>query len=352
MFESLVISFLISIIGTFISIYFFINFSEKFGLIDYPSDRKVHKRPIPKIGGISMVFAFLIVFIYYLIFNHIEWPFSYFEFGLFLSTMLIILAGVLDDFYTITAYKKFLFQFLAAMILISIDFKFIFNTGQTSYVDFLLSNILTVIYIVGVTNSINLIDGLDGLVSHIYIIIAVAFMSFAIILGLNDIYFYLFVPFIAATLAFLRFNRFPAKIFLGDTGSLLMGWSFACFSIFFSQQVIFGLSLLVPFILLGLPISDTLIVMSKRFYDSGDEVFIVRFKSMFKADKSHIHHLILRSGFSINKTVYIICSIVLLNVVFSFISIFYNYKVVLVGFLFMVFFLTFFARKYFSKFYI
>ena len=210
--------------------------------------------------------------------------------------------------------------------------------------------LISIIYIVGITNALNLIDGLDGLAGGVSIIIASSFLGLGILSGSENEFIYLLVILLGALFSFLYYNKHPAKTFLGDTGSLFIGWVFAISSITFANKTSFSLSILLPVMALGLPIFDVLFVMIKRFFKRHqyNDSIIKRFKRIGKADNIHLHHLILSAGVTRYKTLIIIYFITVITCLITLLSWFkrdvinFYYSVILI--LLIIFIVRLFAE--------
>lgn len=263
----------------------------RIGAVDKPNYRKVHTAIMPRIGGLAIFGAFLIG---YLILR----PEDIHATGILIGAVIIILTGFLDDMLEITAKAKITGQLAAALIVVmwgglQIDFINLPFGGQIEFGVFSIP--ITIIWIIGITNAINLIDGLDGLAAGVSSIALITLSIMAIIMG---------DPFVIATaailaassLGFLFFNFHPAKIFMGDTGSLFLGYMISVLALLGFKNVAV-ISLIIPVIMLGVPISDTFFAIVRR----------IRMKQKIMApDKSHLHHCLLRAGFSHKQTVLII----------------------------------------------
>ena len=251
-----------------------------------------------------MVFQFLRL---YLILLYFRIPFIYFSiqeiFILYLSTLVIVITGIVDDIKGLGPFNKFLFQIIASLLFLvgfDLHFESLFGFDYT-YFDF----IINVFFIVGIVNAFNLIDGLDGLAGGVSLIICITF-SILFYLSGNELYALFYFILISACLSsFLIFNISPAKTFLGDTGSLFLGWVFAVSSVYYFDKVTISLSILLPFIILGLPAFDVIFVMLSRFTKRHNYNIPIsnRIKLMFKPDNTHLHHLFIRGGMSKFKTV-------------------------------------------------
>lgn len=279
----------------------------KLDAIDYPSARRVNMLPIPRMGGVAIfggilaalavagfgVYAFGWVdpFIDY---NGIEVNY----WGVLLGTVLIFLVGAVDDVVDLNPKAKMLGQIVAACVVAGsgLLFSSIHNPFGEGYIEFgWVAYPLTVFYLVAFANVINLIDGLDGLAAGITGISAITILLFAVLTGRFDAALFS-VILVGVCAGFLKSNFFPASIFMGDSGALLLGFSLGAISLFAVARSALFVSLLVPILAAGVPILDTFfaIVRRKREHRPIDE-----------ADKGHIHHRLMRAGFSQRATVLI-----------------------------------------------
>lgn len=279
----------------------------KLDAIDYPSARRVNMLPIPRMGGVAIfggilaalavagfgVYAFGWVdpFIDY---NGIEVNY----WGVLLGTVLIFLVGAVDDVVDLNPKAKMLGQIVAACVVAGsgLLFSSIHNPFGEGYIKFgWVAYPLTVFYLVAFANVINLIDGLDGLAAGITGISAITILLFAVLTGRFDAALFS-VILVGVCAGFLKSNFFPASIFMGDSGALLLGFSLGVISLFAVARSALFVSLLVPILAAGVPILDTFfaIVRRKREHRPIDE-----------ADKGHIHHRLMRAGFSQRATVLI-----------------------------------------------
>ncbi|MFP3917229.1 MraY family glycosyltransferase [Lysinibacillus telephonicus] len=278
----------------------------RIGAVDAPNYRKVHSRIMPRLGGLAVFIAFLVGLA---ILRPVpgtplvqtgENPFII-PLAMVLGASVIVITGILDDMYEISAKAKMLGQLVAACIIVffgGIQIEFI-NLPFGGELEFgFLSIPFTILWIVGITNAINLIDGLDGLAAGVSTIALITLACMALIMG------NMFVVATAAILAcstvgFLFYNFHPAKIFMGDTGALFLGFMIAVLSLLgFKGVTVF--SFIIPVIMLGVPISDTFFAIVRR----------VRNKQKWSdPDKSHLHHRLIDIGFSHRQTVLIIYGI-------------------------------------------
>ncbi|RXJ02960.1 undecaprenyl/decaprenyl-phosphate alpha-N-acetylglucosaminyl 1-phosphate transferase [Anaerobacillus alkaliphilus] len=266
------------------------NFAIKIGATDKPNHRKVHQKLMPRLGGLAIYIAFLAGFIFLQ-------PQSPYLMPILLGSFVIIVTGFLDDMLELSAKWKLAGQILAAGIVVwggvQVNFINLPFDGRLDLGWFAIP--LTLLWIVGITNAINLIDGLDGLAAGVSSIVLATLAAIAFMMG-NMFVVALALILMGSTLGFLIYNFNPAKIFMGDTGALFLGFMISVISLLgFKNVTLF--SLLVPVIILGVPISDTLFAIIRR---------LVNKKPLSAPDKSHLHHCLLRLGYSHRKTVLVI----------------------------------------------
>jgi UDP-GlcNAc:undecaprenyl-phosphate GlcNAc-1-phosphate transferase len=267
------------------------KFAYKIGATDKPNYRKVHLRIMPRLGGLAIFLSFIIGIL-------IIKPVSEYHLPIIIGSIIIILTGMLDDVKEISPKWKLAGQIAAAAVVVIMgDLKVEFiNLPFGGQIDFgYLSFPITMIWIIGITNAINLIDGLDGLAGGVSTIALFSIAGMSIITG--NIYVTAISLIVAAsTVGFLFFNFHPAKIFMGDTGALFLGFMIAVLSLLGYKGVTF-VSLVIPVIVLGVPISDTFFAIIRR---------LVNKQPLSAPDKSHLHHCLLKSGFSHRQTVLLI----------------------------------------------
>ncbi|NLM38392.1 MAG: undecaprenyl/decaprenyl-phosphate alpha-N-acetylglucosaminyl 1-phosphate transferase [Firmicutes bacterium] len=273
----------------------------RIGAVDAPNYRKVHQKIMPRLGGLAIFLSFLIgLAILRPESPRYEDPLM--PLALILGAFVIVITGILDDMFEISAKAKLLGQFVAALIVIfvgGVQIDFINLPFDNGIIDFgWLSIPLTLLWIIGITNAVNLIDGLDGLAAGVSTIGLITLATMAFIMGNG------FVLAVAAILAcsilgFLFFNFHPAKIFMGDTGALFLGFMIAVLSLLGFKNLTF-VSFIVPVVMLGIPISDTFFAIIRRMRNK---------QKWSDPDKSHLHHCILNMGFSHRQTVLIIYAI-------------------------------------------
>jgi UDP-GlcNAc:undecaprenyl-phosphate GlcNAc-1-phosphate transferase len=232
--------------------------------------------------------------------------------ALAIGTGIVFLVGVLDDLVGVSAAKKFVFQLLAAWLLVRVGWSFeVLRLPGLGEIHLgLFGGVVSLLWIVGVTNAINLIDGLDGLAGGVATIISVSFLAYAILQG-NPGTVILMAALAGACIGFLRHNWEPARIFMGDSGSLTLGFLLATTTVHSSLKAPAAVAILVPILALGVPVMDTLLVMVVRFLDRPKGPFTTRFLRMFRADRNHLHHLLEHLGGNRSRIVAVIYTLVL-----------------------------------------
>ncbi len=282
------------------------------GAVDKPDERKIHNRVMPRLGGLATFssFALTLVMAHYL-FPHLrlEQVVLRGNIGMIgISFAMILALGVCDDIWTLKAKQKFLVQFIAGSLVYVAGFRVaqVTNPFGGGVMELgLLSFPLTVLWMVGITNAFNLIDGLDGLASGIALIAGLSIAAISV-LHQDMETAVVALTLVGAVFGFLKYNFNPAKIFLGDSGSLFLGFVLAVLSIESSTKGSTAFSVVIPFLVLGVPIMDTLLAMMRRVLRSflpdqggkGRTSVANKLGSMFLPDKRHIHHQLLARGFS------------------------------------------------------
>lgn len=268
-----------------------IKIVKKLNLTDKPNHRKMHTNPIPTLGGIAIFLSFLAGML-------ILQPENENHLVILVGAAVILLLGILDDIYNLSAKTKFIVQVVVASVVVfwgGIDIDFI-NLPFGGELQFgILSPLITIIWIVGITNAINLIDGLDGLAAGVSSIALLTMAGMAMIMGDFYVLTMALILFFS-TMGFLRYNFYPAKIFMGDTGALFLGYMISVLALLGFKNVTF-ISFVIPIFILGVPISDTLFAMIRRFINK---------QPISKPDSSHLHHCLIRHGFTHKQTVLLI----------------------------------------------
>ena len=270
----------------------------KIGATDKPNQRKVHQKIMPRLGGLAIYISFVIG----VLIMQPEYPFENTLNSIMIGSTLIIITGILDDIFEISPKLKLTGQLAAALIVVvwgEVQVEFINLPFTDGVLEFgILSVPITILWIVGITNAINLIDGLDGLAAGVSSIALITISGMGILLG-NPFVSIIGAIVLASTVGFLFYNFYPAKIFMGDTGALFLGYMIAVLSLLGFKNVAL-ISFIIPIIILGVPISDTFFAILRR---------IVNKKPLMQPDKSHLHHCLLGLGFSHRQTVLIIYAI-------------------------------------------
>ncbi|MEX0778259.1 MAG: MraY family glycosyltransferase [Balneolales bacterium] len=279
------------------------SLAHRYKLTDEPDgDRKIHRKPMPNIGGVAIVGVFFVGLGYFALFRvlfslspdgFIQLPSIY----IMLGGLVMAITGFYDDLLTLGFKKKFLLQISVALLAISGGYQIevLQNpfTGEMVNLGFI-GVPITIFVIVGIINAVNLLDGMDGLAAGVTLISFIS-LSAAYSLSGNYEHLVLVVVISGALLAFLRYNFNPASIFMGDTGSLFIGFLLATYALGGINSADSMLALLIPILCMGLPILDTGLAIIRRFLEK---------KPLFSADSDHIHHRIARRfGFTHRRTV-------------------------------------------------
>ena len=309
--------------------------ASKTGLLDYPdANRKAHNNPEPLVGGLGMIIGF---FLSCLLFSQLSGMWGFFG-----GVAILGVAGVLDDYKELNHRWKFVAQIIASILMIYFNktvlltFGDLFSFGQIITGMFAIP--MSMVATVGVINSINMIDGLDGLAGGISLIAFISFGIFSYINNQTDLML-LSIALSGVVIAFLKYNWYPSKLFMGDAGSLFLGFSLTFLSLKVTQINGSHISPVAPLLILAVPIVDTITLMMKR---------TLKGKNPFKADKYHLHHILTRLGLDKNWTVKVILCV---SVLFSCIAIVGTIAKIPEYYLFLVF-ITYFILYIISSFYI
>ncbi len=265
----------------------------KLGAIDVPKDnRRMHKTPIPRLGGLAIFIAFIFTA---LLFGEIDRQMR----GVLLGALVIVILGVVDDSMTLKAAPKFVVQIFAAGIAVGHGclIQFISNPNVFSDATYLnlgwISYPLTILWIVAITNAVNFIDGLDGLAVGVSAISTASLLVIALMVGEQNVAI-LLAALLGACIGFIPYNLNPAKIFMGDTGATFLGYMMACLSVQGLFKLYAVISFAVPFLILGVPIFDICFAIIRR---------VAHGQSPMQADRGHVHHRLIDSGFDQKQTV-------------------------------------------------
>lgn len=265
----------------------------KIGAVDIPKDnRRMHDHPIPRLGGLAIALAFILTT---LLTVELDEQMQ----GILLGGIIILVLGVLDDSLTLKAMPKFIVQIVAAIVVVShgCTIRFItnpFSSDVGACIDLgVLSVPVTIIWIVTLTNAVNFIDGLDGLAVGVSAISAGTILVIALLVAEERVAVVM-AALLGACLGFIPYNKNPAKIFMGDTGSTFLGFILATMSIQGMFKLYAVISFGVPFLILGVPIFDICFAVIRR---------LAKHQSPMQADRGHIHHRLIDMGFSQKQTV-------------------------------------------------
>ena len=260
----------------------------RLGAVDKPNARKVHHTIMARLGGLAIYLGFMAGAITCM-------QLTKDVVGILVGGTIITLVGIADDIFQLTAKAKLLGQIVAALVLVGfgVRIEWLNNPfGGYFYLDYL-SMPFTVFWVVSFTNVVNLMDGLDGLAAGVSAIASVTIILVALQQGLYPVAV-ITAALAGGTLGFVRYNFNPATIFMGDTGSLFLGYMLAAISIYGAVKSAATIALIVPAIALGLPIMDTAFAIARRYLNG---------KPIFQPDKGHIHHRLLAMGFSQRQAV-------------------------------------------------
>ena len=274
-----------------------IAYSKKEGLVDIPNERKIHKNPVSRLGGIAIWSSTMLTFLLLVILSY--YPYGSLLSGILLGGSLMFLLGLVDDVYNLNAKFKLFIQIAIVTVVyllgVKIDtiinpFGGVFELGWLSYP-------ITLLWIVGICNAVNFIDGVDGLAGSVITVNSITLAIVAVSMTPSNSISALIAFILAGSmLAFLAYNFNPAKIFMGDSGALFAGFLLASLSITGVMKTA-TLAIFLPFVVLAVPIMDITFSSLRR---------ILKGTSPFVADSEHIHHKLLKAGFSQNNTVAIL----------------------------------------------
>ncbi len=278
------------------------------GAVDVPKDnRRMHNHPIPRMGGLAIFFGFILSVLLFV-------PLTQQLRTMLLGAVVIVILGIFDDIYALPAMPKFMIQIAAALVAVlggnrifGLSNINIFSSDPYWELGWL-SIPISVLWIVGITNAVNLIDGLDGLACGVSTISSMTLLVIALIMAEPDVAM-ITAALAGACLGFLPYNLNPARIFMGDTGSTFLGYILAVVSIQGLFKFYTFISFAAPFLMLGLPIFDTCFAILRR---------LAKGQSPMAPDRGHIHHRLIDMGFSQKQAVamlYVISAILGLSAV-------------------------------------
>lgn len=330
-------SFLGTILATPISVWL----AEKYGVLDPVDPRKIHQRPTPRWGGIGIIFGFIIgLCTLWLFFPQFRSLLGFSQgilrsgkvlftlnlgeqfAGILFGVILLFIVGLVDDRKPMPAGMKFLFQIIGAYVAMTYGVRIygLSVPGFEAYSHFplWLMQIITLLWLVGMTNAVNLIDGLDGLAAGVVAIVAGSFLAVTLIQdrGLSMLYEnqMKLAGMVSAALfggvaGFLIYNFFPATVFMGDGGSLSLGFLIGCVAVIGTFKTTFLVVLIVPFLLVVVPAADMAVAFGRRLLNK---------QSPFAPDRKHFHHRLIDQGWTQREVVLLVYVITL---IFAFISI-------------------------------
>ena len=303
-----VLALLVALVISFLATPVVKTFAYKVGAIDVPKDnRRMHKVPIPRLGGLAIFIGFMVSVLLFV-------PITPEMRSILLGAVIIVVLGVVDDIMALPAMLKFVVQIIAALIPALGGVRILAFSNPNIFSDNLywvldgLSIPITVLWIVGITNSVNLIDGLDGLANGVSAISATTMLLIALLISEAQVALVM-AALVGACAGFMPYNLNPAKMFMGDTGATFLGYILATMSIQGLFKYYALISFVVPFLILGLPIFDTAFAFIRR---------IAHGQSPMHADRSHIHHRLIDMGLSQKQavaTLYVISAILGLSAV-------------------------------------
>ncbi len=270
-----------------------IRLAPHIGMVDLPDERKVHLKPIPRVGGIGIVIGSILAIIVWL-------PLDGFLLSYLIGSLILFVFGALDDSFELGHYVKFIGQFAAVGVVVFLGDVWV---EHLPFIDSPLTEIsgkiFSFIAIVGLVNAINHSDGLDGLAGgeSLLSLACLAYLAFIVGEEESEILLIMVISVVGGILGFMRFNNHPARIFMGDAGSQFLGYSLAVFTIMLTQKTHTAVSMALPLLILGLPIVDILAVFVQRIYHG---------MNWFRASKNHIHHRLLELGFDHYQSVILI----------------------------------------------
>lgn len=312
-----------------------VRLASAVGAFDRPGGRKKHERDVPRLGGMAIALGILFGCGFVILFKWTSWsvegvPLDALALGL--GVGMIFLVGTAEDIVGTSALARLAVQIAAASLVVKSGWSFsvlaLPGLGDVSLG--YSGDFVTIIWIVGVTNAINFIDGLDGLASGVVAIIALSLLIYALMRG-DLMSAVILASVFGACIGFLRHNWQPARLFMGDSGSLTLGFLLGATTVHSSIKSPAAVAILVPILAMGLPVMDTLFVMGGRFLRKTEKSLFGRTMQMFRADRIHIHHIL--QMFSSTRTG-AVKTIYVLVVIFCFMALFValtkNYKLGLV----------------------
>lgn len=321
MWGDIAIAFAIAFLTTFMATPYTIKFAKKVGAVDTPKDdRRINKITMTRLGGLAVIAGFVVSIIYLLTVMSIEGKIdltvdSYHKkmLGFAIGGIIICVTCFYDDVKGAPALVKLLAQIVAAVVVVSMGIRI--DNISIPFIDFKMNQIfytiLSVGWIVGITNAINLIDGLDGLSTGISLISCVSLLIIFSLNGSPLISIILITALAGSLVGFLPFNFNPAKTFIGDTGSNFLGYCLAIISIIGIAKTYTAIVIIAPLIVLALPVGDTLFAIIRRLLKGKS------LKAIIEPDANHLHHKMLKAGFTQKQVVLILYGITAILGIFT-----------------------------------
>lgn len=293
-----------SFIVTYFVVPLSIKFAKKFGIIDNPKqdDRRVHKVATPRVGGIAIVAGmFVSLLVYFIITLFTDNTVDKRYLGYILGGIIVVTMGFVDDVKSLSPLYKFLFQLLAGTVIYIFGISIAGVRSPFAYgemIDFgIWSFPITIIWVLGITTAVNLIDGLDGLAAGISAIASVSLLMIFAINGAPMEAVVIGIALVGSMIGFLPYNFNPAKTFMGDTGSNFLGYTLAVISMIGMAKGYTVLAIVAPIIIVGVPVFDMIFAGVRR---------VAHHQKITTPDKGHIHHRLLKHGFSQKQAVLIL----------------------------------------------
>ena len=284
--------------------------------VDYPGGRRFHGGAVPRLGGVAIAMGIAFGAGSVALMKWTAWGGRVAKaelVALFIATGMVFTVGLVDDIVGVSVAKKLLVEFAAAMLIVYAGwwFSVVGLPGGGALNLGVMGGLVTVLWIVGAANAINLFDGLDGLAGGVVAIIAGSVLVYSLMQG-NLLTVILMGGLLGACLGFLPHNRMPAKIFMGDAGALTLGFLLGAISVHASLKSSAAVAILIPALALGVPVMDTLMVMAVRFLERPKGHVVERLLRMFRADRNHVHQLMQRHGASrpiVVRTLYFLVAV-------------------------------------------
>ena len=314
MWGDIAMAFMLAFLAAFMATPHTINLAKRLGAVDTPKDeRRINKITMPRLGGLAVISGFFLSVIYLIITMTIEGKLNLYQddyirklIGFVLGALIIGIVCFIDDVRGVSAIWKLIAQIVAALVVVYSGI--IIDTFEVPYIymsDFwdIFNVIVTVIWIVGITNAMNLIDGLDGLSTGISLISCISLLIIFALNGSPLISIILITALGGALCGFLPYNFNPAKTFIGDTGSNFLGYCLSIISILGIAKTYTAIVIVAPLLVLALPIFDTVWAVIRRVIHGKN------LKAVFQPDTGHLHHKMLKKGFTQKQAVLILYGI-------------------------------------------